>query len=66
MAMTFDNIRVGQKYYLINYGEKSEFFVQKRISEKNYLLKDANTLEEYTLDELIQYGKGKDFDFYEV
>lgn len=66
MAMSFDSMRVGQKYYLINYGEKFEFLVQEKKSEKNFVVKDIHTLEKYEIKDLIKYGLGSDFELYEL
>jgi hypothetical protein len=66
MAMSFDSMRVGQKYYLINFGEKFEFQVQEKKSEKNFVVKDIHTLEKYEIKDLIKYGLGSDFELYEL
>jgi len=66
MSISIDTIRIGKKYYLINYGERHEFIVLKRISEQNFLLKDLMTLEQYELQEFIQFGKGNDFELFEL
>jgi len=65
-ARSFDTIRVGKKYRLVNLGEVFEFEVMKRLNDQNYLLKDLHTLEEYELDDLIRWGRGKDFEFDEA
>ncbi|MDX5346562.1 MAG: hypothetical protein LPJ89_10200 [Hymenobacteraceae bacterium] len=66
MAMSFDNLRKGRRYQLINLGESFEFQVEEVLSDEDYLLKDLQTLERYRLQELLQYGKGKDFDLIEL
>jgi hypothetical protein len=66
MSISFDVIRVGQKYYLQNYGERHEFEVLEKKAGDNFLLKDIHTLEKYELYDLIRYGKGKDFEIYEL
>ena len=65
MALAFDNLRIGKKYYLINYGEKSEFSVEERLGNDNYKVKDLHTLEVYELQDLIKYGRSEDFDLWE-
>ncbi len=66
MALAFDNLRIGKKYYLINYGEKSEFFVEERLDNDNYKVKDLHTLEVYELQDLVKYGRSADFDLWEL
>jgi len=66
MSISLDTIRIGKKYYIINYGERHEFIVLKRISENNFLVKDLLSLEKYELQEFILYGKGKDFELFEL
>ena len=64
--MSFESLRVGEQYKLINFSEIYEFTVKKKLSEKNFILKDIHTLEEYELQDLIKFGKGKDYDLYEL
>ena len=66
MAIAFNNIRVGKKYYLYNYGEESRFEVIEALEEDNFTLKDLTSLEIYTLHDLIKYGKSEDFDIQEI
>ncbi len=66
MPISFDNIRIGKKYFLTNYGEVSEFVVLEGLGVNNYKLKDLTSLEIYTLDDLTRYGKSDDFDLYEI
>ncbi len=61
-GISFDNIRVGNKYVLRNFDDVYEFEVMERLSGANYKLKDLHTLEWYELDDLIRWGKGKDFE----
>lgn len=62
MASSFNNLRVGKKFRLINFGESFEFEVLEIMSDGNCQLKDIYTLENYSLYDLIRYGKGTDFD----
>ncbi|MEP2773211.1 MAG: hypothetical protein ABJH05_13760 [Fulvivirga sp.] len=62
----FNAMRVGKKYSLVNYGEKFEFEVMKRLSEEDFIVKDLNSLETYNLSEFIAFGKGKDFEIGEL
>jgi hypothetical protein len=66
MAIAFDALRVGRTYRLTNYGDAREFEVVKRLSDRNYLLKDKISLERYELSELVRYGVGKDYDLDEI
>lgn len=66
MALAFDNLRVGKKYYLQNYGEVSEFYVQERLGTDNFKVKDLHTLEIYELQDLVKYGRSDDFDLWEI
>ena len=66
MALAFDNLRIGKKYYLKNYGETSEFSVEERLGNDNYKVKDLNTLEIYELQDLVKYGRSDDFELWEL
>jgi hypothetical protein len=66
MPISFNAIRVGKKYYLINYSERFEFEVLSRLYNDNFLLKDLNSLETYHLFDLVKYGKGSDYDIDEL
>ena len=65
MPMSFNALRVGKKYRLVNYGETSEFTVEK-IKDEQIEVKDIHTTENYTLHDLIKFGKGKDYDLLEL
>lgn len=62
MATSFNNLRVGKKFRLVNFGESFDFEVLEIMSDGDCQLKDVYTLENYTLYDLIRYGKGNDFD----
>lgn len=62
MASSFNNLRVGKKFQLINFGESFEFEVLEIMTNGDCVLKDIHTLESYSLFDLIRYGKGPDFD----
>jgi len=66
MPLALDNLRVGRIYTLINQGEVRTIDVMSWISGENFLVKDLDTLERYTLHELLQWGKGKDYDLEEL
>ena len=60
-GLSFDVLRTGKKYRLINFGEKHEFVVENILDNGDFKVKDLLTLERFRLKELITYGKGKDF-----
>ena len=62
MAKSFNNLRVGKKFRLTNFGEVSEFEVMEIMGNGDCRLRDIHTLEHYRLYELIAFGKGEDFD----
>lgn len=66
MALALDNLRVGRVYRLVNQGEVRKIEVIDRLSGENFKVKDLDTLEFYTLYELLQWGKGKDYDLEEI
>ncbi|HAR20870.1 MAG TPA: hypothetical protein DCR46_09410 [Cytophagales bacterium] len=66
MNPIFQNIRVGKKYRLVNYGESNQFQVLQKLSENNFLVKNILTLESFELAELVRYGLGKDFEIREI
>ena len=60
-GLSFDVLRTGKKYRLVNHGEQHEFVIENILSNGDFKVKDLLTLERYHLKELIKYGKGKDF-----
>ena len=64
-GISFDNIRVGRRYRLVNFSEIYEFVVEKHLGNDNFDLKDLHTLEPYQLQDLIRYGRGDDFEIRE-
>jgi hypothetical protein len=64
--MSFDNIRVGEVYFLQNFGEKSVFEVLEVMPDGDYRVKDIDSLEIFFVKDLIKYGKGNDYAFGEV
>lgn len=65
LTMSFDNLRVGKRYRLTNYGEVSEFEVLE-VLEDDFLLKDSLSLDTYYLSKLVEYGTSDDFDIEEL
>lgn len=65
MPIALDNLRVGRIYRLVNMGEVRRIEVMNRLSGDNFKIKDLDTLEFYTIHELLQWGKGKDYELEE-
>lgn len=65
MPLALDNLRVGRVYRFVNQGEIRTIQVIDRLSGDNFKIKDLDTLEHYTIFELLQWGKGKDYDLEE-
>ena len=66
MAKSFNNLRVGKKFSLTNFGETSDFEVMEIMADGDCKLRDVHTLEHYRLYDLIRFGKGEDFDVSEL
>ena len=60
-GLSFDVLRTGKKYRLINFSEKHEFEIENILPNGDFRVKDLLTLERFNLKDLIRYGKGKDF-----
>ena len=65
-GLAFTSMRVGKKYCLINYGEKTEFRLREVLNSNDYLLEDLVTMEQYLMSDLIKFGKGEDFELREI
>lgn len=63
---SFNTIRTGKRYRLVNFGESSEFEIIEILSDEDSLVRSLDTLETYHLADLVRYGKGEDFDFEEI
>lgn len=66
MPLALDNLRVGRFYELTNQGEKRKIEILARLSVDNFRVRDLDTTEIYTLEELLRWGKGKDYDLDEI
>ena len=60
-GLSFDVLRTGKKYRLINFGEKHDFIIESILANGDFKVKDLHTLERYLLKDLIKFGTGKDF-----
>jgi hypothetical protein len=66
MPISLNNIRVGHHYRLVNFGEVTEFEVMDIRNDGDFKLKDLTTLEKYNFNDLIKFGKGKDYNLVEL
>jgi hypothetical protein len=66
MPISIDTLRVGQKYTLTNFGERTDFELIRIDNEDDYIIRDLYSLEVFNLKVLIDYGKGKDYDLQEM
>lgn len=61
-GLSFDVLRNGKKYRLVNHGEQHDFVIEYIMVDGDFKVKDLHTMERYLLKDLIRYGKGKDFE----
>ena len=64
--MSYDNMRVGKRYTVINHGETHSFEVTAAVGKNDFMVKDLGTLERYPFSDLVRYGLGDDFELYEI
>lgn len=65
-GLSFDVLRVGKKYSLVNFGDRYEFQIEKIMVNGDFKVKDLTTLERFQLKDTIKFGKGKDFEIREL
>ncbi len=65
-GLSFDVLRVGKRYRLVNFDDRYDFEIEKILSNGDFKVKDIHTLERYLLKQTIKYGKGKDFEIREL
>ena len=46
-GLSFDVLRVGKKYRLINFRERYEFVIEEILEDRNFKLKDIHTLKRF-------------------
>jgi len=61
-GLSFDVLRVGKKYRLVNFGDTYEFEIERILTNGDFKVKDLLTLERYMLKDTIKFGKGNDFE----
>lgn len=64
--MSIDNMRVGKKYCLVNYGDTTRFTILDSTAREDFTIKDLLSMETYRFSELIEYGIGPDFELFEI
>ncbi len=65
-GLSFDVLRVGKKYKLLNFGDVYEFEIERILANGDFKVKDLHTLERFLLKDTIKFGKGKDFEIREL
>jgi hypothetical protein len=65
-GLSFDVLRVGKKYRLVNFGDKYEFEIERILVNGDFTVKDLLTLERFLLKDTIKFGKGNDFEIREI
>jgi hypothetical protein len=65
-GLSFDVLRIGKKYSLINFRERYEFVIEEILADRNFKLKDIHTLEIMFMHDLIRFGRGPDFEIREL
>ncbi len=65
-GLSFDVLRVGKKYRLINFGDRYEFVIEHILINGDFQVKDLHTLERYRLKDTLKFGRGKDFEIREL
>ena len=65
-GISFDVLRVGKKYRLVNLDDTYEFEIERILSNGDFKVKDLHTLERYLLKDTVKFGRGKDFEIREL
>lgn len=60
-GLSFDVLRVGKKYSLVNHGDRYEFIIESIMANGDFKVKDIHTLERYLLKDTLKFGTGNDF-----
>jgi len=66
LRASFNTIRVGMRYKLINHGDTSVFEVLEILSDEDCIVRSLDTLETFNLKDLVKFGLGTDFEFDEI
>jgi hypothetical protein len=65
-GLSFNALRVGKKYRLVNFGDTYEFQVERILVNDDFKVKDLHTLERFLLKDVVKFGTGKDFEIREI
>ena len=65
-TMSYDNMRIGKRYFLRNHGETTSFLVIEPEGTNDFKIKDLISQDMYLFGDLIRFGRGKDFELYEI
>ena len=65
-GLSFNALRVGKKYRLVNFGDTYEFQVERILVNDDFKVKDLHTLERFLLKDVVKFGMGKDFELREL
>ena len=65
-GLSFDVLRVGKKYRLVNYGDRYDFIIESILANGDFKVKDLHTLERYFLKDVLKFGTGNDFQLDEI
>lgn len=65
-GLSLTSLRAGQRYRLINFGDRYEFEILEVMYPQDFKIKDLYTLEQYFLSDITKYGIGKDFEIREL
>lgn len=65
-GLSFNALRVGKKYKLVNFGDTYEFQVERILVNDDFKVKDLHTLERFLLKDVVKFGTGKDFELREL
>jgi hypothetical protein len=64
-GLAVSSLRVGERYRVTNFGDVYEVQLMNITSNGNCIFKDLTTLEIVELEEIVRYGKGKDWEISE-
>jgi len=65
-GLSFDVLRVGKKYRLINFDDHYDFEIERILQNGDFKVKDIHTLEHYLLKDTLKFGRGRDFEIREL
>ncbi|MGB3183941.1 MAG: hypothetical protein WBB45_21285 [Cyclobacteriaceae bacterium] len=66
MPIAKDVLRVGKHYGIRNYSEEHRFEVLEIQANGDIVAKDLDTLESFSLNEVMQYGRADNYDMWEI